>query len=439
MFSVLTCQLRMSDHFSMTNEQRNLKRVLDQQSETREKINTMLGQPEADRSDTFTADLRAMTTKSIDLEVEYRAASQAAADTVEKATTITLDAETQELLELRSKSRFGRFLASAISGRAIDGVEAEYRSAAGGGDGIPLDLFEQDRPKSSLEFRADAATVVPSAAQGDNVAALQPFVFSESIAPMLGIDMPLVGSGNHTEPRISVSLTAGVKTKGTAQDSTAATIVGVTAKPRRIAARLTVPLEDIASFGNNTYESSLRENARSVLGHEYDNQIINGNGTSPNVEGLLDQLNNPTNPGTIATFDLFVAGAMEGIDGLFAKTLRDVRLIVNPATYQLAGGKFRGTDGEMTALSHLSAQLGSFSTNSRMPAKAGNIAKAIIYRAGRPGIRTAVHPQWGSIAIDDIYTDAASGQRHFTLSVLVGSKLLITQPGAYRAVEFKVS
>ena len=379
--------------------------------------------------------------KSTDLEVEYRACEKAEADDhpVEKATTITLDAETQELLELRSKSRFGRFLASAISGRAIDGVEAEYRSAAGGGDGIPLDLFEQDRPKSSLEFRADAATVVPSAAQGDNVAALQPFVFSESIAPMLGIDMPLVGSGNHTEPRISVSLTAGVKTKGTAQDSTAATIVGVTAKPRRIAARLTVPLEDIASFGNNTYESSLRENARSVLGHEYDNQIINGNGTSPNVEGLLDQLNNPTNPGTIATFDLFVAGAMEGIDGLFAKTLRDVRLIVNPATYQLAGGKFRGTDGEMTALSHLSAQLGSFSTNSRMPAKAGNIAKAIIYRAGRPGIRTAVHPQWGSIAIDDIYTDAASGQRHFTLSVLVGSKLLITQPGAYRAVEFKVS
>ena len=144
---------------------------------------------------------------------------------------------------------------------------------------------------------------------------------------------------------------------------------------------------------------------------KYDNQIINGNGTSPNVEGLIDQLNNPTNPGTIATFDLFVEGAMEGCDGLWAKTLRDVRMIVNPATYQLAGGKFRGTDGDMTALSHLTAQLGSFSTNSRMPAKSGNVAKAIIYRAGRPGLRTAVHPTWGEIAIDDIYTDAAFGQR----------------------------
>ena len=413
-----------------------LQKLQVRQSEIREKLNTLLALET--RSEEQDKELTTLTGEGQKIEPELRAALIAAPDEQTVVTKTTDDPEARERLELRGRARFGRFLASAISGRAVDGVEAEYRAAVGAGNGIPLDLFEQDRPKV-LEYRADVATVVPSAAQGDNVAALQPFVFSESIAPMLGIDMPLVGSGNHTEPRISVALTAGAKTKGTAQESTAATIVGVTAKPRRIAARLTVQLEDVASFGNDSFESSLRENARNVLGHEYDNQIINGNGTSPNVEGLLDQLNNPTNPGTIATFDLFVEGAMEGIDGLWSKTMRDIRLIVNPETYRLAGKKFRGTDGEMTAASHLSAQLGSFSTNSRMPAKASNIAKAIIYRAGRPGLRTAVHPTWGEIAIDDIYTDAASGQRHFTLSVLVGSKLLIVQPGAYHALEFKVS
>ena len=308
----------------------------------------------------------------------------------------------------------------------------------GTGDGVPLDLFEQDRPKV-LEYRADAATVVPSAAQGDNVAALQPYVFSESIAPLLGIDMPQVGSGSHTEARVSVALTAAAKAKGVVQDSTAATIVGLTAMPRRISARLTAQIEDVASFGNDSFEASLRENSRAALSNEYDNQVINGNGTSPNVEGLLDQLNDPTNPSDIATYDLFVSAAMEGIDGLWAKTLRDVRLIVNPVTYRLAGTKFRGNNGLETAAAHLTGQLGSFSTNSRMPAKSGNIAKGIIYRAGRPGIRTAIHPTWGEIAIDDIYTDAASGQRHFTLSVLVGSKVLIVQPGSYHVVEFKVS
>ena len=70
----------------------------------------------------------------------------------------------------------------------------------------------------------------------------------------------------------------------------------MTAKPRRIAARLTVSIEDVASFGNDSFEASLRENARAVLSHAYDGQVVNGNGTAPNVEGLIDQLNDPTNP-----------------------------------------------------------------------------------------------------------------------------------------------
>ncbi len=412
-----------------------LQKLQLKQSEIREKLNTLLGLET--RTEGQDAELLTLTADAQKLEPEIRAAIIATPDPQE-VTTPTGDPETRERLELRGRARFGRFLSSAISGRAIDGVEAEYRSAMGAGDGIPLDLFEQDRPRE-LEYRADAATVAPSSAQGENVAALQPFVFSESIAPMLGIDMPEVSSGVYTEPRISVQLEAAAKTKGTSQSSTAATIVGVSAKPRRIVARLTVQLEDVAAFGNDSFETALREHARTVLSDGYDNQIINGNGTSQNVEGLLDQLNNPSNTSTIATFDLFVAAATEGIDGLWARTLRDVRLIVNPATYRLASATFRGTDGIPTAASHLTAQLGSFSTNSRMPAKSGNIAKGIIYRAGRPGIRTAVHPTWGLLSIDDIYTDAASGQRHFTLSVLVGDKVLITQPGAYHAVEFKIS
>ena len=439
------------DHFSMTNEQRNLKRVLDQQSETREKINTMLGQPEADRSDTFTADLRAMTTKSIDLEVEYRAASQAKADTDEKVTPTetATDPEVRERLELRSKARLGRWMATTLSGRALDGAEAEYRAACGIGDGWPIDFFEQDRPRP-LEVRADAATVAPSTAQGENVAALQPFLFSESIAPRFGIDMATVGSGAHTEPRISVALTAAPKTKGTAQQSTAATIVGVTAKPRRIAARLTVGMEDVASFGNDSFESSLRENARGVLSDAYDNQCINGNGTSPNVDGLISQLTNPANPTSIADFDDFVETFANQIDGLWASRMSDVAIVANVDSYKLSAKTFRDrvidtgqrggvSLGDVSAADYLAAKTAGWSTNKRMPATASTIAKGIVFRSGRPGLRTAVHPTWGMLTIDDQVTDAASGERHFTLSVLVGDKVLLVQPDAYNLVEYKVA
>ena len=74
-----------------------------------------------------------------------------------------------------------------------------------------------------------------------------------------------------------------------------------------------------------------------------------------------------------------------------------------------------------------------------MPATASTIARGIVYRMGKPGLRTASHPTWGSMSVTDIYSDAASGQTHFTLAVLVGDKVLVVQPDAYDLVEFKTS
>ena len=85
------------------------------------------------------------------------------------------------------------------------------------------------------------------------------------------------------------------------------------------------------------------------------------------------------------------------------------------------------------------ANYGAWFTNKRMPATSSTIARGIVYRSGRPGLRTAVHPTWGQITVDDIYSDADSGERHFTLSVLVGDKVLLVQPDAYGLVEYKVA
>ena len=402
-------------------------------SEIREKLNDL--NAIADPTDAQKTEERDLLASQKSAETEYRKALQTEDDA--RTTPTAADAESRERLELRSKARFGRYLAAALSGRAIDGPEAEYGEALGLiGNGIPLDLFEHDRP---LEVRADAATTVPSTAVGTHVGALQPFVFSESIAPSLGIDMPTVPSGAHTEARISVSLSAGPKTKGAAQESTAATIVGVTAKPRRIASRLTVQIEDVALFGNDSFEAALRENARAALSDAYDAQCITGNGSAPNISGLVKQLTDPENPTDVATFDLFLAAAAEGIDGKWAKTLRDVNLIVGVATYKLAATQIRGVESTISAASYLAQHCGRFATNARMPAVASTIQTGIIFRSSRPGLRTAVHPTWGQIVVDDIYTDSASGQRHFTISVLVGDKVLIVQPDAYGLVEFKVS
>ena len=51
-----------------------------------------------------------------------------------------------------------------MQGRLPAGELAEYQSACGVEDGIPLDLFESDRP--AVEVHADAATRSPAAGSG---------------------------------------------------------------------------------------------------------------------------------------------------------------------------------------------------------------------------------------------------------------------------------
>ena len=373
------------------------------------------------------------------MSVRLRAATAAEGEPTETRTD-TMDAETRERFELRSKANLGAFLVAAFQGRMPGGAEAEYREACGYHDGIPIDLFEQDRP---VETRA--ATPAPSTGTGVTVAPVQPFIFAPSIAPRLGIEMPSVGSGGYSEMTVSTSLPAGAVAKGGDAADTAGALTSVTANPRRISARMSITLEDVAAVGQANFESALRQNTSMRLSDEYDNQCINGNGTSPNVQGLIDQLTDPTNPSDAATFDLFVAAFADAIDGLWAATPGEVGIVANVDAFKLSAKTFRDGSGgqsragDMAFSDYAKAHYGGWWTNKRMPATASTIARGIVYRMGRMGLRTALHPTWGTVSIDDIYTDSRSGQRHFTVHMLVGDKVLLVQPAAYSLVELKVS
>ena len=174
----------------------------------------------------------------------------------------------RERLELRGRASFGRYLHAALTGAQISGARGRVSIGVQACLGIPLDLFEQDRP---VEVRADAASGLPATGAGATLAPIQPYVFAESIAPMLGIEMPSVGSGAYSEMTISTALSAGAKAKGTKQDSTAAVLTAATATPRSIRARLTLNLEDIAAIGQANFESALRQNAGAALSDGLDN------------------------------------------------------------------------------------------------------------------------------------------------------------------------
>ena len=213
----------------------------------------------------------------------------------------------------------------------------------------------------------------------------------------------------------------------------------VSATPKRIPARLSLALEDVAAFGNDTFETALREALQSKLSDSFDNQVINGSGVAPNLNGLIKQLADPAAPAAgVEDFARWAGIAAGVVDGLWAVSLADVSTVWNAVAFRQAASVFRGTDGPISAATYLQNTSRSFRANARMPAAAANIATGIAARLGQPGITRAVVPSWGRLVVDDIYTDSDKGERHITISAIVGD-LLIAQPDAYAQLAARVT
>ena len=312
-------------------------------------------------------------------------------------------------------------------------------------NGIPLEIWDtqpvMEARRAATEKRADAASGAPSTV-GVNLDVLQPAVFAPSVLPRLGVDMPRVASGTYATGTVSTSLTTGSHAKGSDAMASAAAFTVGTATPKRISARLSIRIEDVAAVGQANFESVLRENISLSLADELDDQALKGAGGNSGADllGYFNRLTDPAAPAAaVATFDAFVAAFAGGIDGLWSATMSDVSIVCGVETYRLSATTFRDIAaadlGDTSFADYAMQRFGGWWTNKRMPAAASDVQQAILYRSGRTTsptvMRTAVCPHWGTLTIDDIYSGSASGTRFFTAHVLLGD-VLIVQPDSDR-------
>ena len=436
----------------MTPAQKRLRELRDRQSKERQRMAEIAGAESL--TDHQRSELDTIEGGTPDLERQIRAAmialdeEERAAETKEKDAP---DAEMRERIELRGKAMLTNYLLAAARGRIVDGPEAELSAAAGiTGQGIPLELW--DIPVPAEQRQEDRAITPAPGTVGVNLDPIRPQVFANSIAPRLGIEMPRVMSGTYATGTITTGQDAAALAKGGAAVGAAGAITVATATPKRISARLELSLEDIAAVGQANFESTLRENLSLVLSNELDDQAINGDGNAPNLAGIFNRLAAATAPGAaVATFDDFVASFAGGIDGLWANTIKEVAIVGGVDTYRLSARTFRdpatgtaGGRGDKAFSDYAMGMYGGWWTNKRMPAAAANIQAAILYRMGRSmmggagAMRTAVCPHWNVIDIDDIYSGSASGERYFTMHVLLGDVIFV-QPDAYGQVAFRTA
>ena len=416
----------------------------------RSEVRQRLGELSALEGDAFTDDVRAevdrLAAEYRDLETRHRAAVIAGDVSAEDGTTTETPEGDRERAELRARATLGGYLSAALGGRAPTGAEGELLEASGGDPGtIPLELFD-----TLTEARADTASGAPGTV-GVNLDPIRPMIYARAVGPRLGIAMPRVRSGSFATGTVTTGLSAAAMAAGAARESSAAAITVATTTPHRISARLSIRIEDIAAIGQGNFEAILRQNLMLALTAELDNYVLNGDGLSANPTGLLARLTDPTDPTDVVTWAGFIAEAAAGIDGgPWGEGLGDVTLLVNAETMRLAETTFQagtgGTDtpGEVSAAAYLRQRSGGFFASARMPATATNIAQAVRYRTGTRGLggvnagRAAVCPVWSQVAIDDIYSDSASGTRHVTLHHLVGD-VIVEQADAYAQTAFKLA
>ena len=422
----------------------------------RSKVRERLGEIQKLSGDTYTdevkAEERALQDEYTGLEQRHRSAIITEDEALDdaKGEAGEGDAETRERIELRSKARLTNFLTAAARGRMVDGAEHELCAAAGV-QGIPIELWDvPGRPAEQRSGeRAEHRVITPAPGTvGVNLDPIRPAVFANSIASRLGIEMPRVASGTYATATIGTSQSAAALAKQGVAAATAGALTVTTATPKRVSARLELTLEDIAAVGQSNFESILRQNLALALSDELDNQVINGTGAAPNLTGMLQRLTDPDDPTSVADFDEFAAKHANGVDGLWANTIRDVGIVAGPATYRLASRTFQTATnykGEMSAAAYALENTGGFWTNLRMPdADGSNYQAAILYRMGRAmmggamGMRTAVCPHWGEVSIDDIYSGSAKAERYFTMHVLLGDVILV-QPNAYAQLAYQTA
>ena len=318
------------------------------------------------------------------------------------------EAPPQDLME---RVELRNYLNAYSQGLQIDGAEREMNQGLGL-DNVSHVPWQAIAP---LEKRTDDATAITIGDWGKNIQAILPRIFEKTDAGFLGITTPAVPAGTTVYPVMTGGTSATMKAANDAVEADVATFTHESVTPTRLSARYLFNLEGLAAMGN-LLETTLRADLRQVMGDQFDQQIINGNGTSPNVSGVFNALAAPAAPGAEATWLDYRALATNQLDGKMANTEASVRVLLGLATWKHARTKFN-TQQTQDGIQGYQALGGTIQNSARIPVVASKRQQGILTFEPSAGVA----PVWqGVTIIRDPYTNAHKAQVALTAHMLFG-------------------
>ena len=377
----------------------DLQRLQLRASDIRSKLATLAG--EADLTDEQRTDMDAMRSEYSDNE-RRQASLTIAGDSIPEP----VEATETELDALIVRSNVGNIFTAAMEHRPAVGVERELQQHFGlGGNFVPLEM---------LETRA----VSPAPANvGQNQAAIEPYVFPNSVTAFLGIAQPTVAFGDAVYPTLTSTLAVRTPAENASAAETTGSFVSEVLSPKRLQASFFYSIESRAQFAG--MGEALRRNLSDGLADGLDKQMVVGT-TGLLTSGVLSD-HNVTAITTYQSYrDVLAYGR---VDGRYAGAVSDVRVVMGSSTYAHAAKQFRSDNaGDRAAIEDLQSVTGGIRVSAHIPAVASHKQNSIV----RLGLRRdMVAPIWQGIEIlDDPYTKSAHGQVQIVATMLYNIKVL---------------
>ncbi len=303
------------------------------------------------------------------------------------------DAEGREIRQLVSKASVGRMLAGILEEGEGQGADRELRSALGN---MPADYI----PMALLERRAAVTTT------GDEPANTAPFigrVFPMGAAAFCGVDVQSVEVGQFVVPVLNTGVTiGGPYTDSTEATETTGAVAISTLEPKRLNGSFAVRQVDLATFP--MLEDGLRADLGAAVQNAIDVDLLKRSG-----EGLLDFGTAPTAPANATTAAEFLVDLYTGVDGVYAGSIGDVRVLYGPETYAFAGGLAIATGHPETVIDKVSRISGGVLVTDNAGAYTGNRQEGLIVKG--VGHRNCVGALWSGVQIiRDEVTRAREGE-----------------------------
>ena len=401
--------------------------------ETRASANEAIGS-EADELIRFEGQWRT----AVDAEV---AAADAAA--VHPGNGGGFSAEQREFVELEGRALFSNYLDGQFSraGR-VDGAEAELRSsiteACGNFSGldnvVPWSMIlEPDQLREIRNQQQERAVVTAPA----NIGAMQDpiiaAIFAASTAAFLGTKFTSAQAGQFLAYVLTPTAATLKARDGT--EVAGGSLTSTLMQPRRLTSAYEMQVEQMAEVRG--LEAALRADLPRGQGDALDKAVINGGAAPEFPKGILNSLA-AVDMAAIVTFATGISALAAAIDGQYARTLKQVKLVVGVDTLKFMYGLIQSNTA-VTLVDYLMMQTGGIMTTKNMPAISATIQDAIACKTGPGQMDNAVGKVWGGgiQIIRDEITQAGKGQVIITARSLYDFAVVRTD-GFYN-IGFKLS